>query len=653
MDNLASIGGRYKVKTNGPRGPPGPGKHPRACLYHRVWYPNAGKTTILVEERGRGRRLENASLPSKPKRYPTCIIQNAQKIVPLPSTIANLLVLDQTAFWPSPNVRSWGKRRTPIYIHGAWIPLGRRRSLGPSNAFWRQIATGVGCPFDMRCLCHKIAPRTRERRRGVLQFFSYGRIFSERKEDRKSKLTGSAERIGRCPKEVGGGKTLTKALNDDGKVKRAGAAVRSMPGNGNTQHETIVQALGTAVPLTTCVHFSSPVSPSRHHIFSCTPLTTTQTTNENGSVVPGYLISGWADGAGSGKRTDHCLNPTPHLTAHTAPPLHTADPLWSAMSSDALLIITPMPTSPCNCLEDPLSSGSTWSRRARVDQHPTSQTNTASELDTGVQQRHTSELMDAALKRNTDMGENRVFGYAVHYPGSAGECSLSTLMAADTANGALGQIEERYNTFILEVHPPLAGAQVQPVVWGSLQTWELEMLREDSVWDTAIGGLVEVFQHGLGGSGNGRGTASAYTLIMSPSLRLLPSFLTWPVQLEKARSAARATDVSSMKIHIHHWRKFDPPINPMQRHTMGFYNNSSGQLLCPAGRDWADSSVQHGLIDGTIEVGPGEFPLFLWKDETFKPTETFTGFLRGDILVKPRGSQNFNNTTGSVKIFKV
>ncbi|KAF8879129.1 hypothetical protein BD779DRAFT_1676524 [Infundibulicybe gibba] len=104
--------------------------------------------------------------------------------------------------------------------------------------------------------------------------------------------------------------------------------------------------------------------------------------------------------------------------------------------------------------------------------------------------------------------------------------------------------------------------------------------------------------------------------------------------LEKARSAARATDVSSMKIHIHHWRKFDPPINPMQRHTMGFYNNSSGQLLCPAGRDWADSSVQHGLIDGTIEVGPGEFPLFLWKDETFEPTETFTGFLRGDILVK-------------------
>ncbi|KAF8872613.1 hypothetical protein BD779DRAFT_1709041 [Infundibulicybe gibba] len=38
--------------------------------------------------------------------------------------------------------------------------------------------------------------------------------------------------------------------------------------------------------------------------------------------------------------------------------------------------------------------------------------------------------------------------------------------------------------------------------------------------------------------------------------------------------------------------------------------------------------------DGTIEVGPGEFPLFLWKDETFEPTETFTGFLRGDILVK-------------------
>jgi glucan 1,3-beta-glucosidase len=39
------------------------------------------------------------------------------------------------------------------------------------------------------------------------------------------------------------------------------------------------------------------------------------------------------------------------------------------------------------------------------------------------------------------------------YPGAIDEWSLSTLMAADTANGGLNQIEEHYKTFIVSLSP--------------------------------------------------------------------------------------------------------------------------------------------------------------------------------------------------------
>ena len=37
------------------------------------------------------------------------------------------------------------------------------------------------------------------------------------------------------------------------------------------------------------------------------------------------------------------------------------------------------------------------------------------------------------------------------YPGAVDEWTLSTLMAADTANGGLNQLEDHYNTFIVSV----------------------------------------------------------------------------------------------------------------------------------------------------------------------------------------------------------
>ncbi|KAF8867455.1 hypothetical protein BD779DRAFT_1809388 [Infundibulicybe gibba] len=192
--------------------------------------------------RGRDRRPQNASLPSYISRkwparchslmlsytqysHPTCSrnpkymrlvsYTTPKRSSHYPSTIANLLVLDQTASLPSPNVRRWSKRRTPTDIHAAYISRGRRRNLAPSNAFWRRIATGVGCPFGI-CTPRMASPggvcainspantQTQERGAPILlvraqredrrlcKYFHLATrtIFSERKENRKSKLPG-------------------------------------------------------------------------------------------------------------------------------------------------------------------------------------------------------------------------------------------------------------------------------------------------------------------------------------------------------------------------------------------------------------------------------------------------------------------------------
>jgi len=41
-----------------------------------------------------------------------------------------------------------------------------------------------------------------------------------------------------------------------------------------------------------------------------------------------------------------------------------------------------------------------------------------------------------------------------------------------------------------------------------------------------------------------------------------------------------------------------------------------------------------GLEDGTILASPSDFPAFLWKNEQMNRTDSFDGFLCGEILVK-------------------
>ncbi|KAF8655184.1 hypothetical protein AX16_003216 [Volvariella volvacea WC 439] len=104
--------------------------------------------------------------------------------------------------------------------------------------------------------------------------------------------------------------------------------------------------------------------------------------------------------------------------------------------------------------------------------------------------------------------------------------------------------------------------------------------------------------------------------------------------VNRGRGQARSEDVNSIKQNMHGWLKFDPPIDPKDRRSMGFNNPTSGRLLCPASMDWNDESVRNKLRAGSIMPQYDDFPLFLWQDEQVDLTDTFKGFLRGVMLVK-------------------
>ncbi|KAG6840682.1 hypothetical protein C0991_005143, partial [Blastosporella zonata] len=73
------------------------------------------------------------------------------------------------------------------------------------------------------------------------------------------------------------------------------------------------------------------------------------------------------------------------------------------------------------------------------------------------------------------------------YPGAVDEWTLSTLMAADTANGGLNQLEDHYNTFITEEDiAEIAGAGLNwvrvPVPFWAIEVWPGEPFLAQTSW---------------------------------------------------------------------------------------------------------------------------------------------------------------------------
>ncbi|KIM55421.1 glycoside hydrolase family 5 protein [Scleroderma citrinum Foug A] len=81
------------------------------------------------------------------------------------------------------------------------------------------------------------------------------------------------------------------------------------------------------------------------------------------------------------------------------------------------------------------------------------------------------------------------------YPGAIDEWTLSQLMAADTANGGLNQLEDHYNTFITEQDiAQIAGAGLNwirlPIPFWAIEKWDFEPFLDKVCWPY----ILRVFQ---------------------------------------------------------------------------------------------------------------------------------------------------------------
>ncbi|TFK59841.1 hypothetical protein BDN72DRAFT_965927 [Pluteus cervinus] len=104
--------------------------------------------------------------------------------------------------------------------------------------------------------------------------------------------------------------------------------------------------------------------------------------------------------------------------------------------------------------------------------------------------------------------------------------------------------------------------------------------------------------------------------------------------LKFGRAKARGSDISTMKENIHRWKKFKPSFDAKDRPSLGFYNHTTGGMLCPPTRDWKDEQVRQDLANGTIRTGPNDLPRFLWENEHIDLERPLKGFMRGAMVVK-------------------
>ncbi|KAF8961880.1 glycoside hydrolase superfamily [Flammula alnicola] len=122
------------------------------------------------------------------------------------------------------------------------------------------------------------------------------------------------------------------------------------------------------------------------------------------------------------------------------------------------------------------------------------------------------------LNQSWNFGTNRIYGVNLggwfvlepfitpvlyqKYPGATDEWSLSTLMAADTANGGLNQLEDHYKTFITEQDiAEIAGAGLNwvrlPIPFWAIDKWGDEPFLAKTSWKYIVQALQWCRKYGI------------------------------------------------------------------------------------------------------------------------------------------------------------
>ncbi|KAF9784625.1 hypothetical protein BJ322DRAFT_1109335 [Thelephora terrestris] len=105
--------------------------------------------------------------------------------------------------------------------------------------------------------------------------------------------------------------------------------------------------------------------------------------------------------------------------------------------------------------------------------------------------------------------------------------------------------------------------------------------------------------------------------------------------LDTARGDTKRSHASAVKISIGDWHHFSPGLSKKSSSPRGWDHDECARLLCPPTIEWNEANKQ-GLRDPVtrkqFELGPGEFPRFLWAGETMDDIDPTIGFLRHPIL---------------------
>ncbi|KAG1736830.1 hypothetical protein EDD22DRAFT_752967, partial [Suillus occidentalis] len=82
--------------------------------------------------------------------------------------------------------------------------------------------------------------------------------------------------------------------------------------------------------------------------------------------------------------------------------------------------------------------------------------------------------------------------------------------------------------------------------------------------------------------------------------------------------------------------KPDSSVDPDDKHSRGFTNDTCGRLLCPAELDWNDPVVRAGICNRSegYVVTDLSFPTYLYDKYTANPDDLEEGLFKSKILIQ-------------------
>ncbi|KIJ63488.1 glycoside hydrolase family 5 protein [Hydnomerulius pinastri MD-312] len=214
------------------------------------------------------------------------------------------------------------------------------------------------------------------------------------------------------------------------------------------------------------------------------------------------------------------------------------------------------------------------------------------------------------------------------YPGAVDEWTLSTLMAADTANGGLNQLEDHYNTFITEQDiAEIAGAGLNwvrlPIPFWAIEKWDFEPFLEKVCWPYILrvlqwarkyGIRVNLDLHTIPGSQNGYNHSGKLGSV---------NFLNGVMGLANAERALNYIRIITEFISQPEWQ----PVVPV-------FSIVNEALVSTIGKEQITSFYlqAHDMIRNITGYGEGHGPYIAIHDG-FQGVSSWAGFLEGSDRV--------------------